>query len=116
MVTLVYSLTPPGNSQTYINPDDPNDHIVSPGDDVSGRPGVADGVAIRRALDNLKPLIITVPVWQDAPDASDEVGIRYPVVGFAQIQITDYALPGQNSISVIFWGFTNCSNAAMGWQ
>src|SRR3972149_6919893 len=33
--TLVASLTQPGNSDTYVDPDEPNDHTVSPGDWVS---------------------------------------------------------------------------------
>jgi hypothetical protein len=39
---LVTSLTPPGNSGAYINPDDPNDHTVSIGDWIQGKPGVSD--------------------------------------------------------------------------
>jgi hypothetical protein len=106
---LVRSLTPPGDSYTYINPNDPNDHIVSPGDLVSGRPGVADSKEVRKALDTLKPLVITVPVW-DAIGTGNSLSVRYQVVGFAQVQITSYYLPRQNRISVIFWGFADCGS------
>ncbi len=44
---LVASLTPPGNSDTYVNPDNPNDHLVSVGDDVPGKPGVSNSSAVR---------------------------------------------------------------------
>jgi hypothetical protein len=105
---LVRSLTPPGDSYTYINPNNPNDHVVSLGDQVYGRPGVADSKKVRTALDALKPLVITVPVW-GAVEAGG-LSVRYQVVGFARVQIIDYALPRQNRISVIFWGFASCGD------
>ncbi len=103
---LVNSLTPPGNSDTYINPNDPNDHRLSTNDWVSGRPGVANSMGVRDALDTLKPLIITVPVWDTTTGQGSNT--RYHVVGFARIQITDYRLPGQNRISAIYWGTASC--------
>ncbi len=39
---LVTSLTPPGDSETYVNPDDPADHEVSVGDWIHGKPGVSN--------------------------------------------------------------------------
>ncbi|CAG0931401.1 Collagenase ColH [Thermoflexales bacterium] len=61
--TLVQSLTPPGDSHTYINPYDPTDHVVSIGDWVRSRPGVANSQSVREALDVLKTIDIIVPVW-----------------------------------------------------
>ena len=57
---LVASLTPPGNSETYVNPDNPNDHVVSVGDEVRGKPGVSNSSAVRAALKALKLIDITV--------------------------------------------------------
>src|SRR5687767_2851984 len=40
--TLAGSLFPPGNSETYINPEDRNDRQVSIGDWIQGKPGVSN--------------------------------------------------------------------------
>lgn len=61
--TLVKSLTPPGDSHSYTNPDDPSDRRLSVGDWVWGRPGVTNSRRIRVALDVLKGIDIIVPVW-----------------------------------------------------
>ncbi|MBN1890583.1 MAG: hypothetical protein JW850_21495, partial [Thermoflexales bacterium] len=103
---LVNSLTPPGDSHTYINPYDPTDHVLSAGDWVYGRPGVANAKAVRDALDGLKNTVITVPVWYAASGQGSNA--KYLVVGFARIQITGYRLPGTNRISAIFQGYTTC--------
>jgi uncharacterized repeat protein (TIGR01451 family) len=103
---LVESLTPPGNSDTYVNPYDSNDHTLSPGDWVYGKPGVSNSKAVRGALDELKEMDIIVPVWDQAEGKGKNV--EYHVVGYAQVRITDYRLPGQNRISVIFLGCVEC--------
>ncbi len=103
---LATSLTPPGNSGTYINPNDPADHVLSVYDWAYGRPGVNNSSQIRSALDSLEPLIIVVPVWDQATGQGSN--LRYHIVGFAMIQITDYRLPSQNRISAIFWGYAAC--------
>ncbi len=103
---LVQSLTPPGNSQTYINPNDSADHLLSINDWVYGRPGVANSKGVRDALDLLKTLIITVPVWDMATGQGNNT--QYHVAGCARIQITSYRLPGQNRISATYWGITGC--------
>jgi len=110
---LVRSLTPPGDSYTYVNPNDPNDHVVSIGDWVYGRSGVANGRDIRRVLDALEPLTIVVPVWDRTREVKTDSVCprRYQIVGFAQIQITEYHLPGRNRISAIFWGFIDCGSS-----
>ena len=103
---LVQSLTPPGNSQTYVNPNDPADHVLSINDWVYGRPGVSNSKGVRDALDLLKTLIITVPVWDTATGQGNNT--QYHVVGCARIQITSYRLPGQNRISGTYRGITGC--------
>ena len=103
---LVQSLTPPGDSGTYVNPNDPNDHTLSVNDWVYGRPGATNSNGVRDALDAFKPLIITVPVWDTA--AGQGSSVKYHVAGFARVQITDYRLPGQNKLSAIYWGTAGC--------
>ena len=63
--TLVASLTAPGNSPTFVNPDDSSDRQLSVGDWVRGKPGVSNSKSVRDALDALKSIDITVPVCSD---------------------------------------------------
>jgi PKD repeat protein len=107
MPVLEASLTVPGNSETYVNVNDPADHVLSVGDWVQGRPGVANSRGVRDALDGLKPVVITVPVWDVATGQGGNT--QYHIVGFARIQIVDYRLPGQDRISAIFLGYVDCS-------
>jgi hypothetical protein len=102
----VNSLTPPGDSNTYLNPNNSNDHSVSLGDWVSGRPGVANSRGVRDTLDVLKTLTIVVPVWDAATGQGSNT--QYRVVGFARIQITSYQLPGQDRITAIYRGPATC--------
>ncbi|MCE7980699.1 MAG: tandem-95 repeat protein [Caldilinea sp. CFX5] len=101
--SLVTSLTPPGSAATYTNPNNPADHKVSIGDWVRGRPGVANAKAVREALDRLKQLDITVPVW----GATQGIGAnaQYQITDFALVRLTAYQLPGQNRISARFLGY-----------
>ena len=100
--TLIASLTPPGDSSTYINPDNPADNVISIGDWMRARPGIANTRGVRAALDRLKQQDITVPVWDSATGTG--VNGRYRVVSFARIRLLDYRLPGQNRISIRFLG------------
>ncbi|MCB8978743.1 MAG: tandem-95 repeat protein [Ardenticatenaceae bacterium] len=106
---LVSSLTMPGNSHIYVNPNDPNDHVVSIGDWVEGKPGVSNSKKVRNALDALIGENIVVPVWS----ASEGSGANtvYLISGFAEVQLVDYQLPGQDSISAIYLGPVTCSDA-----
>ncbi|MCC6168297.1 MAG: choice-of-anchor A family protein [Caldilineaceae bacterium] len=100
---LIARLTPPGNSHLYINPDDPDDHVVSIGDWVSGSPGVANAGGVRSALDVLKTMDIIVPVWDQA--TGNGSNSLYRVANFAKVRITDYRLPSQNRITATFLGY-----------
>ena len=104
--TLVASLTPPGNSYTYINPYDPNDHVVSAHDWVEGKPGVSNARSIRDALDVLKGIDIIVPVWEDVQ--GNGANVSYRITEFARVRLVDYQLPKQDRISVIFLGYASC--------
>ncbi len=104
--TLVTSLTPPGDSDTYVNPDNPNDDVVSVGDWVQGKPGVSNSKQVRDALDVLKTLDITVPVWNQT--RGQGANADYRVSAFARVRLLSYQLPGQNRITARFLGLTSC--------
>jgi len=104
--TLMTSLTPPGNSGTYINPMNRRDHVVSIGDWVQGKPGISNSDRVRRALDTLKQIDIVVPVWDRAVGRGNKS--LYRVAGFARVRITDYHLPRQNRITARFLGMVDC--------
>jgi len=103
---LVTSLTPPGNSDSYVNPDNSADHEINVGDWVLGRPA-ASKKPVKNALDNLVSVDIVVPVF-DAVRGSGST-LAYHVAGFAHVQLVGYRLSPQNKISVYFIEFTDCS-------
>ncbi|MCB0202495.1 MAG: hypothetical protein KDI03_20685, partial [Anaerolineae bacterium] len=88
---LVASLTPPGNSDIYTNPDDPADHDLTPGDWVYGLAGVNNSWPIRSALDSLIGYPIVVPVWDSSSGQGSN--LRYRLAGFARAELTGYDLP-----------------------
>jgi hypothetical protein len=108
--SLERSLTPPGDSRAYTNPDDPSDRSLSVGDWVRGRPGVANSARIRAALDRLKSLDITVPVWDRATGSGRNAS--YHVVGFARVRLLDYRLPKENRLTARFLGLPTCATGA----
>ena len=102
--TLINSLTQPGDSFAYTNPDDQTDHQLSFGKWVSGKPGVSNGKHVRASLDALEGFTITVPVWDVARGQGDNTA--YHIIGFAQVIIVNYHLPSRNQITAEFVGFT----------
>ncbi len=107
--TLINSLTQPGDSFTYVNPDNQNDHQLAVGDWVSGKPGVSNGKHVRASLDALEGFTITVPVWDQTRGEGDNTA--YHIVGFAQVIIINYHLPSRNQITAEFVGFTTSCGA-----
>ncbi|MCH8745930.1 MAG: hypothetical protein IIB31_09840, partial [Chloroflexi bacterium] len=103
---LATSLAQPGNSRNFVNPDESSDHRISVGDQVQGSPGIANSRAVRDALDLLKNVVITVPVWDETTGRGNNT--KYQVASFAKVQITDYQLSRENRISVIFQGSAEC--------
>ncbi|MBX2997110.1 MAG: Ig-like domain-containing protein [Caldilineaceae bacterium] len=103
---LITSLTPPGNSHIYVNPSNPTDRLLSVGDLMRGRPGVANAASVRAALNELKQIDITVPVWNKT--TGNDSNLRYQVASFARIRLISYNLPGTNQITVRFLGGVNC--------
>ncbi|RPJ26712.1 MAG: hypothetical protein EHM33_10590 [Chloroflexi bacterium] len=102
--TMVTSLTPPGDSDTYINPNDPDDHSVSAGDWVHGNPGVSNSSSVRSALDTLKTIDIDIPVWDVVEGNGNNT--QYHISDFVRVRIINYNLPKQNQISAIFLGYS----------
>ena len=107
--TLVHSLAVPGDSSTYVNPDNANDHVVSVGDWVQGKPGVSNSNGVRDALNDLEDYEIVVPVWDQVRGQGSQAA--YHVCAFARMRILGYRLPSQNRISALFLGYVNCSNS-----
>jgi hypothetical protein len=105
--TLVTSLTPPGNSSTYINPNNPADHSISVGDWVQGKTGLSNSQQVRNTLDALEKIDIVVPVWDRATGNGNNS--LYHVVAFARVRIISYYLPVQNRITARFLGFSECN-------
>ncbi|MBW7886379.1 MAG: tandem-95 repeat protein, partial [Caldilineaceae bacterium] len=104
--TLVNNLTPPGNSDTYVNPNQPGDHLVSINDWIRGVPGVKNAREVRNALDRLLGIEIVVPVW----DATQGQGknTTYQVFAFARVRLTAYELSSPSRISAQFLSMTYC--------
>ncbi|MCB8944221.1 MAG: choice-of-anchor L domain-containing protein [Ardenticatenaceae bacterium] len=106
---LSVSLMPPGDSYTYVNPDNPDDHVVSLGDWVWGRPDVYKSGKVYLALENLMNHDIVIPVWDVMRD--DYGKLQYHVVDFVKVRITDFSLVGKDRISVEFLGYASCGSS-----
>lgn len=104
--TLASSLTPPGDCEDYVNPDDPSDAAISPGDWIQGCPGVKNGKKVRDALDALIGQEILVPIWDQTRGQGNHADYR--MCGAARVRLLDYALPKENRITVEFLGFASC--------
>jgi hypothetical protein len=104
---LAASLVPPGNSSTYVNPQNSTDRIVSVGDWVRGNSGISNSKDVRAALENLKMLDITVPVYDVTTGSGNNT--FYHIVALARFRMTSYDLTGQNRISARFLGYVTCS-------
>lgn len=120
---LSTSLNPPGNSSTYVNPNNANDHVVSIGDWILSRPGVSNSQGVRTALDKLKTVDIIVPVWNENTCQGGNK-TRYKTWKYAKVRLSSYDLaggpdtgpagackekPGRNKITATFKEFVNCA-------
>lgn len=106
---LATSLTLPGNSSNYVNPNDPTDHTVSVGDWVLGRPEVIGSQAVSDALgvQVASHYKFVVPVWDQA--AGQNNTLRFQVSGFAWVYgIEEYSVEQPNHIALRYWGPAAC--------
>lgn len=94
---LASCLGDPTRSAEYINPDSGNNEALAIDKWVWGRPGVANSISVRDALDNLKGRPITIVVWKGTRNAGSDA--QYLIAGFAKFILTDYRLPSRNRIS-----------------
>ena len=106
-LALALSLTPPGDSDSYVNPDDPSDTVVSLGDFVQGKPGVSNSKKVRDALEALMQIDAIVPVWDETRGQGNNADYR--VGAFARVRLLDFNLPAK-VISARFLGFVTCDD------
>jgi hypothetical protein len=104
--TLVRSLTLPGDSELYVNPDDSSDRTLSPGDWVSGVRRVKAVQSLDDALNRLEGTTIVVPVWDQVERKGSS--LKYHIVGFARLAIVTHSLRGPDRLSIILWGYVPC--------
>ncbi|MBL8299980.1 MAG: tandem-95 repeat protein, partial [Rhodanobacteraceae bacterium] len=105
---LAASLVPPGNSNTYVNPDNTADTLLTAGDYVQGAPGNMNSNAVRTALNALLQQEIVVPVYDLKRGQGNN--LDYRTVWFARIVLTAASLTGQGSLSFTYQGRKNCYN------
>ena len=101
--TLCTSLTPPGDSETFVDAHVPcgcyGDGILNIGDWVQGKPGISNSSCVRAKLDWFVSTgtPMTIVVWNAVEGSGNNV--NYRVAGFAQFVLVSYRLPGQNRIT-----------------
>jgi len=105
---LANSLTLPGDSDTYVNPNNASDTVLDVGDWAQGSPGVTGAKAVKNALNALLNVPITVPVWDQHQGSGNN--LDYHVVSFARIALTEYRLNGNGWLTFTYLGGVNCSN------
>ena len=106
--SLTVSLNLPGNVNTYVNPNNQNDHSLVAGKWVYGRPDVDNSDKVRDALTNLEQYFIIVPVFDQTQGNGDKA--QYHIVSFAWITINNYSFDDAQTISVTYMGPATCSN------
>jgi PKD repeat protein len=104
--TLVRSLVLPGDSESYVNPDDSSDSVLSPGDWVYGVRRTKNSQALDDALNALKGTTIIVPVWDQVERKGR--GLKYHIVGFTRLEVVTHSLRGWDGISIVLEGYVPC--------
>ncbi len=99
--TLITSLTPPGNTQTYLDPI----HLspsppVGLGSLVAARGGITPTASMLQTLTTLQSQDITVLVWDQSQNSPTRL---YRVAGFIRIRLVGTSIPNQR-ISLTFLG------------
>jgi hypothetical protein len=104
--TLITSLTPPGDSQTYVDPIDLSHHRVTIGSWIRGRVGIIPTTPMLAALNTIEMLDITVPVW----DTTQLQGTThlYHVASFATVRLVGFSIPNQR-VSARYLGPQSCT-------
>ena len=108
--TMAASLMPPGDSDTYVDPDDAGDHLLNIDDWAQGSTGSMNSAAIRAAMDVLKTQDIILPVWDEVRGQGSH--FDYHVQRFVTVRLRDYQLTGQGWLSFEYKGEATCYNRA----
>jgi RHS repeat-associated protein len=108
--TLAVSLQPPGDSDTYVDPDDATDIRIDIGDWAQGATGSMNAAAVRAAMDVLKTIDIILPVWDQVRGQGSR--FDYRVQRFVIVRLLDYRLTGKGWLSFEFKGDASCYNRA----
>jgi hypothetical protein len=108
--TLAASLSAPGDSYNYINPDNSADHLLEIAEWARGATGSMNSSSVRERMEALKARDIIVPTWDATRGTGDSFGYR--VSKFATVRLKSYDLTGAGSLSFEFRGYKNCYNDA----
>jgi RHS repeat-associated protein len=103
---LAASLAPPGDSDTYVDPDEPSDRQPDIGDWTQGATGSMNADAVRTAMTTLQQREIVVPTWRDTRGSGNRMDYR--IQRFARIRLTAHDLTGQGTLSFAFLGWHDC--------
>ncbi len=103
---LANSLTPPGDSESYRNPDNRADGTLSIGDWITAKPGKTNAASVRNALNELRRTDIIVPLWNKSRGNGNNLAFR--TAGFARLRLISYSTAPENTITVRFLSATTC--------
>jgi hypothetical protein len=105
---LANSLTVPGDSETYANPDNPADHVLAAGKWVRGRPAVSNPSNVVTALTRIQTdhFFVTVPVWDQTTGTANT--FRYHIASFAWVSLDNIDAANPNQLTIRYWGQAIC--------
>ncbi|WP_298850495.1 Ig-like domain-containing protein [uncultured Aquimonas sp.] len=103
-----YSLKPPGDSHTYLNPDDASDLAVDAGDWVWTQSAAMNTSLVQTKLDALRYVDVIVPVWAQARDASSRRQLQ--VQRFVWVRLNNFRLSATPWIELTYLRDASCDN------
>lgn len=104
--TLATSLTPPGDSHTYVHPADPADTVLNAGDWVYALGDQLDEAVLQDALLALSGQDIIVPIWNyhyQGPTYQ-----KFRIGAFVQLRLVAHGLEGNDRLSLQYFGQVQC--------
>ena len=106
LATLATSLVAPGDSQTYVNPDNAADHRFDVTDWVPAIAGSVDTPAVRDSLTALLQREVVVPEWRETRTRAG--GTDFWITRFIRVQLTGFDLNGAGTLSFTYHGPADC--------
>lgn len=94
-------------AETYVNPEDPEDHVLNRDDWVYGHPGLSISGKVRDALSSKIGADWVLPVWEESRGEGSHLQVR--VLAFARVHLLEAAFTPKLSIRFTFLGFTACN-------